>query len=234
MAAQRAGAVDPGPVGAAQPVMEGGGHREKDDEGRHRHLGGQAIAQPQHQDRRQREDRDRLADHQHRHQPAPDLARQRHDQRRGDAQRHAQQQADDDFRQGYARMGQDDVAALYQGGIDIGRAGQQEGFDAGQRHQRLPGQQQAGQRHDRAEQHPAQGAHISEKECAVHVLFPTPVLTGSGSWGRRIPAWEATSQPYGSPEVGANYGTGIPSCKGRSAHATIDRMRSATYLKPHA
>ena len=55
------GELEPAGLGAPQAVEEGRGDREVDDQHRHRDLGGHAVAQPQHQQRRQREHGHRLA-----------------------------------------------------------------------------------------------------------------------------------------------------------------------------
>src|SRR3546814_11563863 len=52
--------IEPPGVGASQPIEEGGGHREIDDHRRHRDLRRHAVAEPQPQQRRYREDGYRL------------------------------------------------------------------------------------------------------------------------------------------------------------------------------
>ena len=87
--AHGAGEVEPARLGPAQAVEQRGGDREIDDQDRHRDLAREAVAEPQHEQRREREHRDRLAEHQQRQEPGLERRQQRHRERAGAADQHA-------------------------------------------------------------------------------------------------------------------------------------------------
>ncbi|CAM3009442.1 hypothetical protein KOXY103107_12100 [Komagataeibacter xylinus] len=73
-----AGQVHPPRLGLAQAIAKCGCDGKEDDQHRHHHLGRHAESEPQHQQRRERENRHGLAEQHHRHDPPPQRRPQRH------------------------------------------------------------------------------------------------------------------------------------------------------------
>ena len=108
------GQIEPARVGAAQAVEQRRGHREIDDQDRHDGLAGKAVAEPQDQERREREHRDGLAEHEDRQQPWLQRRQERHQQRAGAPDQHAAREAEQDLEERYPGMVEQQRRGAYQ------------------------------------------------------------------------------------------------------------------------